>query len=69
VKVTDWPGSGAPLPVSVADSTGEFPLVIEVLPVYVTVVGALFSVNVVLPVLGNRVGTAVVSPPNDPVRV
>ena len=68
MKVTVWPGSGAPLPVSVAESTGEFPLVMEVLPVYVTVVGALFSVNVLLPVLGSRVGTEVVSPPNEPLR-
>ena len=33
VKVTVWPGSGAPLVVSVADRTGEFPLVMVVLPV------------------------------------
>src|ERR1700744_2517843 len=41
----------------------------EVLPVYVTVVGALFSVKVFFPVLVRRTGTVVVSPPNDPVRV
>ena len=33
VKVTVWPDSGAPSLVSVADRTGEFPLVMEVLPV------------------------------------
>ena len=33
VKVTVWPGSGAPLPVSVADRVGVFPLVMVVLPV------------------------------------
>ena len=33
VKVTVWPGSGAPLPVSVADKVGSVPLCTEVLPV------------------------------------
>ena len=33
VKVTVWWGSGVPLLVSVAESTGELPLVMVVLPV------------------------------------
>ena len=33
VKVTVWPGTGEPLLVNVADRTGEFPLVMDVLPV------------------------------------
>ncbi len=41
----------------------------EVLPVYVTVVGALVTTKVPEPVLGNSVGTVVVSPPNEPLNV
>lgn len=54
---------------SVADSVGEVPLEMEVLPVYVTIVGALATTKVPDPVLGKSVGTVAVSPPNDPLSV
>jgi hypothetical protein len=57
------------LSLSVADSVGEVPLEMEVLPVYVTIVGALVTTKVPDPVLGKSVGTVVVSPPNDPLSV
>ena len=53
--------------VRVADRAGDWPLVVEVLPVYVSVVGALFSVKVLEPFEDSSTGVVVVLPPNVPV--
>jgi hypothetical protein len=52
--------------VSVAERLGDWPLVVDVLPVYVRVVGALLSVNVLDPLEDKRTGVVVVLPPKEP---
>ena len=71
VKVTVRPETSVPevgwLVVSTPDNVAELPLVTEVMPVYVKVVGACVSVNVVEELLDVSCGMDVLSPPKEAV--